>query len=80
MSRTLYLGSNALTSLPVGVFDALTALRYVGAGESAREGACGDACYCARAPADMRHGHVHVWVDVCGRRARARVGAHVLTG
>ena len=42
MSRTLYLDENALTSLPVGVFDALTALRYVGEGESARVGACGD--------------------------------------
>ena len=42
MSRTLNLDVNALTSLPAGVFDALTALRYVGAGESARVGACGD--------------------------------------
>ena len=42
MSRELYLHNNDLTSLPAGVFDALTALRYVGAGESARVGACGD--------------------------------------
>ena len=52
MSRVLYLSSNALTSLPAGVFDALTALEYVGEGESARVGACGDACCrhtCARA-------------------------------
>ena len=83
MSRWLYLYDNDLTSLPADVFDALTALTYVGEGESARVGACGDACCrhtCARAAADMRHGHVHVWVDVRGRGARARVGAHVLTG
>ena len=42
MSRWLNLGDNALTSLPAGVFDALTALEYVGEGESARVGACGD--------------------------------------
>ena len=42
MSRGLYLSYNDLTSLPTGVFDALTALQYVGAGESARVGACGD--------------------------------------
>ena len=74
---------NALTSLPEGVFDTLTALTYVGEGESARVGSCGecDRHSCARAAADMRHGHVHVWVDVCGRRgAHARVGAHGLTG
>ena len=83
MSRRLYLYGNDLTSLPAGVFDALTALKYVGEGESARVGSCGDACRrhtCARAPADVRDGHVHVWIDVCGWRARARVGAHVLTG
>ena len=83
MSRRLFLFDNALTSLPEGVFDTLTALTYVGEGESARVGVCGDGCCrhtCACAPADMRHGHVHVWVDVCGRGARARVGAHVLTG
>jgi len=34
----LFLYSNDLTSLPAGVFDALTALRYVGEGESARVG------------------------------------------
>ena len=38
MSRTLRLDYNDLTSLPVGVFDALTALTYVGEGESARVG------------------------------------------
>ena len=38
MSRTLKLDGNDLTSLPVGVFDALTALTYVGEGESARVG------------------------------------------
>ena len=84
MSRDLYLNGNALTSLPADVFDALTALTYVGKGESARVGACEVACCrhtCARTAADMRHGHVHVWVDVRGRRwVRARVGAHVLTG
>ena len=79
MCRRLDLDNNDLTSLPTGVFDALTALSYVGAGESARVGARRHTC--ARAAADMRHGHVHVWVDVCGRWwARARVGAHVLTG
>ena len=81
--ETLFLEYNDLTSLETGVFDDLTALRYVGEGESARVGACGDACCrhtCARAAADMRHGHVHVWVDVRGRGTRARVGAHVLTG
>ena len=80
MSRSLQLYDNDLTSLPVGVFDDLTALTY---GESVRVKACGDVC-ChhtyARAAADMRHGHVHVWVDVRGRGVRARVGAHVLTG
>ena len=83
MSRYLDLNNNGLTSLPVGVFDGLTALTYVGEGESARVGSCGDACFhhtCARAPADMWHGHVHVWVDVGGRGAGARVGAHGLTG
>ena len=83
MSRWLNLYNNDLTSLPAGVFDALTALTYVGEGESARVGPCGDgSCRhtCARAPADKWHGHVHVWVDVRGRGARARVGAHVLTG
>ena len=84
MSRTLNLRDNALTSLPAGVFDALTALTYVGEVESARVGECGDACgrhAYAHAAADMRHGHVHVWVDVRGRRwVRARVGTHVLTG
>ena len=38
----LDLGYNDLSSLETGVFDALTALRYVGAGESARVGSCGD--------------------------------------
>ena len=42
MSRTLYLNGNDLTSLPAGVFDALTALTYVGEGESVRVGSCGD--------------------------------------
>ena len=42
MSRTLWLFNNDLTSLPAGVFDALTALTYVGEGESARVGSCGD--------------------------------------
>ena len=52
MSRTLLLADNDLTSLPAGVFDALTALRYGGAGESARVGAraeMGDAATHARA-------------------------------
>ena len=43
MSRWLDLSYNDLTSLPTGVFDALTALTYVGEGESARVGSCGDA-------------------------------------
>ena len=43
MSRDLRLDNNDLTSLPTDVFDALTALTYVGEGESARVGACGDA-------------------------------------
>ena len=38
----LELDNNDLTSLETGVFDALTALRYVGEGESARVGSCGD--------------------------------------
>ena len=38
----LDLSDNDLTSLETGVFDALVSLRYVGAGESAREGSCGD--------------------------------------
>ena len=77
--RTLDLNGNDLSSLETGVFDALTALRYVGAGESARVGSCGDGCRrhaYARAPADIRHGHVHVWVDVRGRGARARGSPH----
>ena len=41
--ETLDLYGNDLSSLETGVFDALTALRYVGAGESARVGSCGDA-------------------------------------
>ena len=41
--RTLRLRNNDLSSLETGVFDALTALRYVGEGESARVGSCGDA-------------------------------------
>ena len=51
MSRILWLSDNDLTSLPAGVFDALTALRYVGAGESARVGGraeMGDAATHAR--------------------------------
>ena len=35
--RRLYLSNNALTSLPLGIFDALTSLTYVG------EGGCRDA-------------------------------------
>ena len=38
----LELDNNDLSSLEIGVFDALVSLRYVGAGESARVGACGD--------------------------------------
>jgi hypothetical protein len=38
----LELDNNDLTSLETGVFDALTALRYVGEGESARVGSCGE--------------------------------------
>ena len=34
MSRELYLSNNDLTSLETGVFDALTALRYVGEGRA----------------------------------------------
>ena len=41
--ETLRLWGNDLTSLETGVFDALVSLRYVGAGESARVGSCGDA-------------------------------------
>ena len=40
--ETLRLWGNDLTSLETGVFDALVSLRYVGAGESARVGSCGD--------------------------------------
>ena len=40
--HTLDLSDNDLSSLETGVFDALTALRYVGEGESARVGSCGD--------------------------------------
>ena len=57
MSRKLRLYKNALTSLPAGVFDALTALQYVGAGESARVG-CGDAC--------CRHTCARVQPRICG--------------
>ena len=38
----LYLNHNDLASLETGVFDALVSLRYVGEGESARVGSCGD--------------------------------------
>ena len=41
--EALLMWGNDLTSLETGVFDALVSLRYVGAGESARVGACGDA-------------------------------------
>ena len=41
--ETLKLWENNLSSLETGVFDALVSLRYVGEGESARVGACGDA-------------------------------------
>ena len=40
--ETLNLKYNDLSSLETGVFDALMSLRYVGEGESARVGACGD--------------------------------------
>ena len=52
MSRYLSLSDNDLTSLPTGVFDALTALTYVGEWESARVGGraeMGDAATHARA-------------------------------
>ena len=58
MSRYLSLYNNDLTSLPAGVFDALTALEYVGEGESARVGACGDAC--------CRHTCARVLPRICG--------------
>ena len=57
MSRTLNLRNNDLTSLPAGVFDALTALTYVGEGESARVGSCGECD-------DATHAHVHS--RICG--------------
>ena len=38
----LYLSNNDLSSLETGVFDDLVSLRYVGVGESARVGSCGD--------------------------------------
>ena len=41
--ETLNLRANDLSSLETGVFDALTALEYVGEGESALVGSCGDA-------------------------------------
>jgi len=40
--EALLMWGNDLTSLETGVFDALVSLRYVGAGESARVGECGD--------------------------------------
>ena len=40
--QTLNLRVNDLSSLETGVFDALVSLRYVGEGESARVGSCGD--------------------------------------
>ena len=54
MSRYLYLSDNDLTSLPAGVFDALTALTYVGAGESARVGPCGECDAATHARAQPR--------------------------
>ena len=53
MSRDLRLDYNDLTSLPAGVFDALTYLQYVGSGESARVGSM---C--------VGGGHARVWAHV----------------
>ena len=72
MSRTLSLNMNALTSLPAGVFDALTALQYVGAGESARVGACGECDAATHAPAQSRI----CGMDMCTYGSMCVVGGH----
>ena len=83
MSRTLDLRNNDLTSLPAGVFDALTALEYVGEGESARVGACGECTTAthARAQARISVMDMSTYGSMCvvGGYARAWVSV-VLTG
>jgi len=54
VSRTLSLSFNDLTSLPTGVFDALSSLTYVGEGESARVGSCGECDAATHAGAQPR--------------------------
>ena len=58
MSRDLVLGGNDLTSLPAGVFDTMTALEYVGEGESARVG--------GRAEMGDAATHARVLPRICG--------------
>ena len=76
MSRSLSLSYNDLTSLPVGVFDALTALTYVGAGSSARVGGraeMGDAATHARAHPRISGMDMSTYGSMCvvGEHARA---------
>ena len=83
MSRDLYLYDNDLTSLPSGV-EALTALTYVGEGESARVGGraeIGDAATHARAHPRICGMDRCTYGSMCvGGGTRARACAHVLTG
>ena len=76
MSRWLNLYNNDLTSLPAGVFDALTALTYVGEGESARVGGraeMGDAATHARAHPQICVMDMSTYGSMCvgGGHARA---------
>ena len=77
MSRKLYLDNNDLTSLPTDVFDALTALRYVGVGVSARVGSCGecDAATRARVLPRICGIDMSTYGSVCVVGGHARVGS-----
>jgi hypothetical protein len=70
--RTLALHDNDLSSLETGVFDALTALRYVGAGESARVGACGE---CDAATHVLAHPRI-CGMDMCTYGSMCVGGGH----
>ena len=82
MSRTLLLSNNDLTSLPAGVFDALTNLRYVGKGRVhgwGREEMRVAATH-ARAHPRICGMDMYTYGSMCVGGGHARVGAHVLTG
>ena len=83
MSRDLRLDYNDLTSLPPGVFDALTALEYVGEGRVHGWGGeeMGDTATHARAHPRISGMDMSTYGSMCvGGGTRARVGDHALTG